>query len=317
MKRLKGCKRAVFLVLGLSFLAVTPAAAQTVGEATEACETTAGPEGLLFAGTYAMVHAPVDFETARTAYPGVELVIPVRDGPGMLAFGIEGETSDADDNQVEFLDANGKVVHQCTVETVAFDPAIHKLAQLQDGDCNLKQAAGLPQLLAGHAQVWEVPRDLSEVSVNDTYIANLATMSARTIYLLGKTPGVVVFVWLEGEPDVTYSANLCPFEVLSVAEALGAAGIANPDICRDANGAMLGLSVGQTAQINLGDYAGDQVDDWEGMIAKETVADVVDYVGIPAGIVIEALAPGSTSVFFFSVTEEGESQSHICELVVE
>jgi hypothetical protein len=61
--------------------------AQTVTGPVErpACRTTAGEDGLLFQGMFAMVYAPVEFEGVRAEEGKADLAPEVRDEFGVLA----------------------------------------------------------------------------------------------------------------------------------------------------------------------------------------------------------------------------------------
>ncbi len=189
----------LWLVLGLIAGGGTPVAAQSV-EAVPAgmapCRTTAGGDGLLFRGLYGMVYSPVDFAQARTEATGLTVIDALRDGPGVVAVGgrapapTDGEAPDeAVEAVVTFLSGDGQLVHSCAVQVVPFDASLNDLAQLRSGACDLKRVAGLPHLLAGHAQVWETPLALAEAAIGPVRTADISTLSDRRLYVIGQSPG--------------------------------------------------------------------------------------------------------------------------------
>jgi Flp pilus assembly secretin CpaC len=315
---LNGFTNAILFAFGLLFGTGLSATAQDAGGVVPPCRTTAGPEGRLFVDTYAMVHSPVPFATATAVDGAVTLVPEVRDASGMLLMGglprfsPEYGTGAAVD-EIVFQDEAGQTVHQCRVELIAFDPAVHKLADLQSGDCNLRLLAGLPRLLAGHAQVWETPSDFSELLVDNPAIGDISTLSERRLYLLGKSPGIVVLVWIGGEPGAFTSINFCPFEVLGSGDALAAQAIGENDLCRDDAGQPMRLKVGQTARLHLNDPAGSPLEVWEASIAAPRIADF-RFLGSAREATVTGSAPGSTSVTLFGA---GGTPVLACEIVVE
>jgi hypothetical protein len=313
----------LLLILGLAATEVAPVAAQTVANPVEipACRTTAGEDGLLFQGMFAMVYAPVEFESVRAEEGKLSLFPEVRDELGMLAESKPGAATRA---VIEFLAADGTVVHQCAVTGVTFDPEVQDLAQLQTGDCNLSLVAGRPQLVVGHAQVWEINwalppardafgRARVEVGISDPSIADMSRFSERQLYLLGKSPGVTVLGSVVEEQDSSHSINLCPINVLTPAEVIGAEGPEDKDLCHDANGVPMRLSVGQTATMELreGDAQGIEVSE-----ASTAAPDIADFSFAEGGTgaTVKGLAPGSTSITLYN-TDAFIAQH--CEVSVE
>lgn len=206
------------LAFGLTFavLGAVPGEAQTVPP----CKTTAGEDGLVFEGTYALIHAPVAFDTVTSDAPEIGIVPELESGLTVLA--LVGKAS-ADSVVVEFL-ADEAVVHQCAVTVVAFDPTIHYLARLEAGDCNLQLVAGNPQLVASHAQVLEAPREFWQLANTAEEVAKVSTLSARRLYMWGEAPGLTVLVWLEKDDLGSFAINICPMSVVSSTDGFGAKG---------------------------------------------------------------------------------------------
>jgi hypothetical protein len=300
----------LLLILGLGATDGAPVAAQTDPPAPTACKTTAGDDGLLFQGFYGMVHSPVEFETIRVEDGRLTFYPELRDGLGSLAFG--GPVT-ANEAFVEFLAADGKVVHQCVVKIVAFDPEVHELTRLQAGDCKLKLVAGRQQLMAGHAQVWEFPQKPSERDIAPPLVADISTISNTRLYLLGKSPGVAVLAWTVDEADASQLINLCPIKVASPSEALGDDGPEDKDLCRDASGVQMRLSVGQTATMEFRDGDGQFIEFQEVVTAAPDIAEF-SFAADGPGATLRGVAPGSTSI---TLLNHDATIVQNCEVVVE
>jgi hypothetical protein len=262
-----GFRRVVlrFMAVGCLFMGLggLRAEAQTVPP----CQTTAGNEGLFFAGTHAMIFSPVAFDEVRSLGPEIQVFSDIREGLGVMAY--LGKPSE--DSVVEFV-AEGAVVHQCLGRIVAFDPKLHDMAQLQSGDCTLKLIAGRKELLAGHAQVLELPQDLADVSISAPRYVDISTLSSRWLYVWGKAQGLAVLAWLtEGEAG-SYGINLCPIMAVSPEAVLAAGGPTDAELCQDVDGAPMRLGVGQVAMMAFRDAAGNEMEYGEAAMADPTVA---------------------------------------------
>jgi Pilus formation protein N terminal region len=287
--------------LGLALSLPGAGQAQTVPP----CQTTAGEEGLFFTESHAMVFSPVAFDDVRSTAKGVVVFPDIRQGQGVQIF--LGKASS--DGVVEFL-ADGSVVHQCLARIVAFDPAVHDLAQLQSGDCALKLVAGRTELLAGHGQVLELPQDIVDFSIAAPRFVGLSTLTSRRIYLQGYAPGVTVLVWLTDGVSGEFAINLCPIRVVGTEAVLAAGGPLDGDLCQDAEGAPMRLAVGQTARMAFRDDAGNAVEYREAAVASPKVVELNFDDEESAGVT--GLAPGWTTLTFSRA-----DMVTSCEIVVE
>jgi hypothetical protein len=291
--------------LGLALSLPGAVQAQTVPP----CRTTAGEEGLLFEGTFSLIESPVDFEAVTSLPDHLKLFPDLRDGLAVLAIGEHGPA----DRAVVVFTAGGDEVHRCGVEIEKFDPNIHDRALLQSGDCTLSVVAGLPQLVMSHAQVIERPRAFEKLGVAAPDIADLATLSDRRVYLLGKMPGTTALVWAERAPSGSLDINLCPLLVASPEAGFGPDGPADDVLCQDESGAPTRLSVGQTARLVFRDANGKVREYGENLVANPEVADFSFEFGAEAGTVT-GVGPGSTSLTL--LTLDGETAVN-CEISVE
>jgi hypothetical protein len=311
----RGVVRLLALGLAVAVLGAVPGRAQTVPP----CRTTAGGDGLVFEGTYALIFAPVAFETVMTDAPEIVIVPEVRDGLGVLA---SGDKVTAGSAVVDFL-TGGAVVHQCAVEVVAFDPQVHDPAQLQAGNCDLSVVAGRPRLMAGHGQVLDIdgapmptldafgqPRSQIEMAISNPSIADFSALTDSRIYLLGKTTGLTSLLWMTAKADETFAINLCPITVVVPADVFGLEGPSEQDLCQDAEGGPMRLVVGQATGMRFPESQGMEV--WESTIAAPSIAEFSFAQGGKSGTV-EAHKPGTTSITLFG---EDEAVAVHCEVVV-
>lgn len=304
----------LMFALGLCTTVAVPVAAQTVMDPAEvpACKTTAGDDGLLFHGTFGMVYAPVAFDNVRTEADNLSLNAEIRDGLGVFARGgrnIKDSPQQVDAAPaalVEFI-ADGTIVHHCAVKIVAFNPDKHDLARLQSGDCDLRLVAGRAPLAAGHAQILEVPQEIYELSIGNPSIADISTLTDRSLYLLGKSPGVTVLAWFPDDVEGSAIVNFCPVSVTSPEE------VPDKDLCLDATGVPMRLSVGQSATMQLRDSLGRFADFAEAAVAAPGIADFSFAEG-KASATITGLASGSTSL---TLLTDNSSIAQNCEIVVE
>lgn len=312
----------LWLVLGLIAGGGTSVAAQSV-EAVPAgmapCRTTAGGDGLLFRGLYGMVYSPVDFAQARTEATGLTVIDALRDGPGVVAVGgsapapTDGEAPDeAVEAVVTFLSGDGQLVYSCAVQVVPFDASLNDLAQLRSGACDLKRVAGLPHLLAGHAQVLETPLALSEADIGPRSTADMSILSDRRLYLIGQAPGPTAVLWTAEAADGSMPVNLCPFVVESPGAVFGPGGPKDEDLCKDEAGAPIRLAVGQTARTGFRDDNGQLIEFQEGAVAEPAIVDL-RFTDGGKGAMIEGLTPGSTSLTLLSYDA---TVAKNCEIVV-
>jgi hypothetical protein len=312
----RGVVRPMVLGLTLIGLSAMPGKAQTVPP----CQTTAGEDGLVFEGTYTLIFAPVAFDTVRTDAPEIKIAPEARDGLGVLA---SGEKVTVGDAVVDFLTA-GTVVHQCAVTVAVFDPKVHDLALLQAGDCGLKVVAGRPRLMAGHGQVVDIdeapptvldafgqPRSQIEVATSDPSIADMSALTDSRLYLLGQMPGLTSLLWMVAKADKTFAINLCPLTVADPVDVIDPKGPADAELCQDAEGKPIRLSVGQVTSMRF--PGGKGVEIMESTIAAPAIAGFAFAEGGKSGTV-EAHQPGTTSITLFG----GESAvaAH-CEIVVD
>jgi hypothetical protein len=297
-------------ILGLGATDGAPVAAETDPPALAACKTTAGDDGLLFQDYHGMVHSPVEFETVRAEGSKLTFFPDMRDRLGSLA---KAGPDAAPEAVVEFVAADGTTVHQCVVKIVAFDPEVNELQRLQAGDCNLKLVAGRAQLMAGHGQVVELPQDLADATIGPISVAYYSPIIDRSLYLLGKSPGMAVLVWMAPEAEGAGGVNLCPLTVADPVVVLGAGGPDDKDLCRDANDAPIRLSVGQTAKTEFRDTDGKDTEFIDYVPAAPRIADFSIDFGMTSGTVI-GRAPRSTSITLF---RRDGSVGLQCEVVVE
>lgn len=322
----------LWLVFGLAVVGGSPTASQTVDGETEAvlpCVTNVGHDGQLLAATLGLIYSPVAFDSAQTDHPALFLDTEGRGRPGVLACGDCGPTGrqKGDDLStatkarkalVEFTDSSDTVVHHCSVEIVDFDPAVHDLAELQAGDCNFTVAAGLSHLLAGHGQVLEFPQEQNEVGISPPYVADIATLSSRQVYLLGKSPGLATLIWMRKTEVGATSVNLCPIQVFSATDTLGVPKFEDKDICIDQTGVPMRLAVGQIVTVPLvRNDAGEVIfGDFEFSIGADAVADAKSIMNDDGskGLTIEAVGKGTTSL---TIIPDNGMRPQGCEIVVE
>lgn len=307
---------AVLAVFSLLAIKATPAFA----EAPALCETNVGVPGQLLDGFDGMVYSPVAFDQMKTVGSPLQYWNENKDGLGLLVFAgdmlgtskvdaVGNAALAANQALVTFTQGDGTVVHQCQVEIVAYDPALHDLAKLQVGDCSMTQLAGMTQLVAGHAQVWVFPPDFEEISASPWRIADTSTLSASSFYLLAKTAGAVVITAIRGEFGEDRSISLCPVNVIDQHQAFGEQGISDDVICKDATGAPMRLHMGQSAAISI-PYGKDH----ELATSSPSLLDVSRFDESRNTRMITAIAPGISSITM--ITVDG-LQGIGCEVVVQ
>jgi hypothetical protein len=293
------------LALGLTIAVL--GGGQVEAQTVPPCKTTAGEDGLFFAGTHATIFSPVAFDEVRSMAPDIQVFSDIREGQGVLAY--LGKPSE--DSVVEFV-TEGAVVHQCLGRIVAFDPKLHDIAQLQSGDCGWQLVSGRKDLLVGHAQVLEFRQDFVEVSISAPRYVDISRLSSRWLYMHGKAPGLVVLAWItESEPG-SYAINLCPITAISPEAALAAGGPADTELCQDADGAPMRLSVGQVALMAFRDASGNEMEYDEATMADPKVADFT--FDDTESAVVAGTAPGWTSLTLVAYNSEMVTT---CEIIVE
>ena len=305
--------------IGFLILSGSAVLAQTLGATAEdvrACKTNLGSQGHWMSGLPGMVYAPVAYDDVKVAGTDLEVAPQVRNGLGVFvgpAFNAK-EPAMAPTALVEFLRGNEGVVYRCTVSIVAYEPDLQDIETLKVGDCNLKLVAGLPQLMVGHAQVWEVPQDAEDFVFGPYKVMDASTLAARMFMPLGFSPGVSMVLWTTRNQDGGFHANLCPFRVFPVPKAGGLQSMGEKDLCQDSSGIPMRLSVGQevTLQIPEGDERAFAMDEYA--LADPTIVESQGWNKVTKTPILKAISPGTTSVVLLS--NAGGVQARVCEIQV-
>jgi hypothetical protein len=315
----------------LAFGLFSANAARVFAQAIPQCETNVGVPGQLLDGNYGIVYSPVAFDRVEITGERVGAVSELRDGFGVLlgAGNFPHEPQEelsiakfdltADEALIAFAQRNGAIVHTCRVKVVAYEPAVHDFAAIKVGDCDLTQLAGLPQLVVDHAQVWTFSQDFEEFSVLSSQIADFSTYSTRVFNLQARSPGLFMLAVNWGKTDNSHTISLCPFTVVSAEDTLGDHGLNDNDICRDVNGGLMRLFVGQTALFSKSYGANpDSVYD-EVETSTQSVLVVVGTDELQNAWIIKAIAPGTSSVTArtWDRFQDDGLQVKSCEVVVE
>jgi hypothetical protein len=291
------------LLAVIVLLAIKPA--PVFAEAPMLCETNVGVPGQLFYRYSGMVYAPVAFEKIRIVGEPFRYQIENKDGLSVFVHAsVPHDPDDAETNlglaenesSVEFMQDNGRVAYQCRVQFVHLDPIMHEVAALRSGDCNMTQMAGLPQLTDGHSQVWALQEDFEEIRVTPPDIVNVTRLSARSFYLLPRRPGLVVVEVVRSVFDKERATSLCPFTVVTRQIALGVNGLKDQEICKDANGLPLRLSVGQSTEFPL-----SFDEEHEFATSAPTILDASRFDPVRNTMTIMGLAPGTSSLTVITV----------------
>jgi hypothetical protein len=313
----------LLLAFGLFSANADPVFAQTI----PLCETNVGVPGQLLDGYHGMVYSPVAFASVRTGGAQFQAYPDLQDGQGVLVSAggfviaargegtIANENLASDEGLIQFLQSDGTLVHECRVEIVAYDPVLHDLGKIQVGDCSGTLVAGLPLLVAGHAQVWAFPEEFAENSISPVNIADTSILSSSSIYLIGKTAGMVIHARITGQVGGTNQISLCPFTIFRPNEAFGASGLKVTDLCNDVNGLPMQFAVDQIAVVPIMDDTGLTVEDYWISISAEQVIEFVGRDQAQNAWIIKGITPGTGSLTFIPKLDKPQAQG--CEVVVE
>ena len=267
-------------------------------------------------GLPGMVYAPVPYDDVEVSGTDLQAWATVRNGLGVLiaeAFNARWPTK-APTAQVEFLRGAEGVVYRCKVNIVAYEPDLKDIETLQVGDCDLKLVAGQPQLMVGHAQVWEVPQDAEEFAFGPYKVMDASTLAARMFMPLSYSPGVFMVVWMTRTLDGGLHANLCPFRAFPAPHVGGPQGIEEKDLCKDSSNIPMRLSVGQEVilQIPKSDERDFTVDEYA--LADPKIVESRSRNMETRTPVLKAISPGTTSIVLLS--NAGGVQARVCEIQV-
>lgn len=263
-------------------------AVQVTAETLPPCRTTAGEEGLVFEAVMANVQSPVTYDEVRS---GRQSLLIWRDSPqGPLVW----PNPEPEATRVETLTflAAGREVYECKVTVEAFDPALHRVEQIQSGTCAFRVMAGLSSLQAGHAQVLQVAKGTTVLGVGNPGISDYSALSAGQLYLLGKVPGVTVLASVMGPAEEVVDVSLCPIVVTEAADLL------DGELCRDGDGAPIRLGRGETAIMPFVDSAGGAYSVETTTVGAPEIADFA-YLDDRSGLRIVGKVRGSTTFIMF------------------
>lgn len=269
----------IFVLLAMFFGATLPATAQ------ELCETSTGIPGTLYVNQFGFISGPETAERVLASDESLEFAFKTPTRFGYLVLPNEkGAVT------VSFL-TEGAETQNCVVQVRAFDGAKDDLAALASGDCDWHSDRNWP-MLTGFARLFQVD-PFDSVAVSDTSVADLAALTDRSLYVLGKGAGIANIVTLDAGGAVV---SLCPM-VVNAAEPFLAAQVYDSRVyCRDASGRLAQLSVGQSLVIAFD----EDVAEWA--VAESSIADTQ---AIDArSFKIDALAPGVTNIMGFSDTQD-------------
>lgn len=304
----------VFLILGNAPLLgqTQPTALETV----PTCKTNFGLEGHWMFGLPGMVYAPIPYDDVKVSGTDLQAWATVRNGLGVLidkAFNARWPTK-APMAQVEFLRGKEGVVYRCNVNIVPYDPDLEDIETLQVGDCDLKLVAGQPQLMVGHAQVWETPQDSEEFLFGPYKVIDGSTLSQRKIMPLGFSRGISIIGWMPRNKDGTLLANLCPFRVTPPPGVDGSEQVDEKDLCKASDGNPMRLAVGQvvTLQFPEGGEHGFTLDEYA--LAEPGIVAPHGWNKATKTPILKAISQGTTSVVLLS--NAGGVQSQVCEVEV-
>lgn len=310
----------IIFAVGFFILSNVPLLGQTQPTALETvpiCRTNLGSGGHWIFGLPGMVYAPVPYDDVKVSGTDLQAWAMARNGLGVLiaeAFNAKWPTK-APTAQVEFLRGTEGVVYRCNVNIVPYDPDLEDMETLQVGDCNLRLVAGRPQLMVGHAQVWETPQDSEEFSLGPHKVIDGSTLSERMIMPLGNSAGVSMIVWAPRSTDGTLLANLCPVRVAPAPGMAGSERLDEKDLCKDSDGTPMRLAVGQvvTMELEKGEGRVFAVDEYalgDPKIVASSGFDKVKKMPILKGV-----SPGTTSIVLLSNSDG--VQARVCEAQVE
>lgn len=266
----------VFATLGLI---ATHGHAQSVPPNTPVCLTNTGSEGKLFAGLYGTVVSPVPYANIQTNNESLTIYPSIRSGLGAVAYPgevrgvyskggpIENAAPKGTVTELQFIQDDGAVVHRCWVEVIEFDPDVHDLDTTTVGNCTLQQLDGFADLLNGHAQIFEISGELSEIASVPERIVKVSPLTTRIIKVLGQSKGRGNFVWMVKNNGITDIGGICPLEVKSANEVSIEQLLKETPVCLDVNGTPLALAVGDTATLSLSEFA-PSIDHWAGALIQ-------------------------------------------------
>ncbi|MFC3179992.1 hypothetical protein [Cypionkella sinensis] len=310
----------IIVAAGLFILSNVPMLGQTQSAALDTlpiCKTNLGPGGQWMFGMPGMVYAPVAYDDVKVSGSDLQAWATARNGLGVLidrAFNAKWP-SKSPMAQIEFLRGPEGVVYHCIVNIVPYDPDLEDIEALQVGDCDLKLVAGQPQLMVGHAQVWETPKDSEEFVFGPYQVIDGSTLSQRKIMPIGFAAGVSMIGWFPRNSDGTLLANLCPVRVAPAPGIDGSAQVDEKDLCTASDGKPTRLAVGEvvTLQIEKREGRAFEVDEYALGDPKIVASSGFDKVAqMP---ILKGIAPGTTSIVLLNNSDD--LQARVCEVQVE
>jgi hypothetical protein len=292
------------------------------------CQTNVGPDGAMLAGYYGMIYAPVAFDRVTAEGSGVT-VTDLRDGLGVLSalgfvpmkkgaqpplpvFNAAGEPV----VRLRFVADTDTVVHACEVHVVTFDPAQYNMARMRIGTCDARLVAGMPELWAGHAQVWQSRGRNAGNFVARVKAMDTVTLDDDLVLQIGQVPGVAQMVWAQNRQDGTLQISLCPLEVVAATVGDAPRPIDDQYLCKDPQGKPLRLTAGEVATVRPLKADGSAFETTEYMLQEPEIAKATGFDKAYHGPIVQGVAAGSTSVVMLGF-ESNKQVALVCEVVVE
>lgn len=263
------------------------------------CATSTGEAGRLFEGITGYVSGPARFDRVVPSSKNVNVILPVRTPFGFYTAAFEPGSS-----QLRFFN-DETLTYVCGIEVVPFDPDVHPLESISEGDCAWMDPGARP-FLTGLANVVVSPRYKAVLIGTGLPIAELLPLSAEAIYVLGQQSGVTTVAIL-GDNDVV---RQCPVLVESTAEYFAVVGLDENQICVDENGMTARLTVGESATLSFAEQPYTKI-----AVADEMVAEVT-----PLGetsMRVDTVAPGITNIIAVKSWPDRADVARDCLIVVE
>lgn len=226
----------VGLVAAWGVSIATFASAQGSEDVQPLCPTSTGEPGRLFVSISDIFEVPEVFDRVEVTDDAV-LGQAISPTPPTVYAVAQSEGAAA----MRFL-KDEEIVYECTVKAVDFDPTVHSLASVTQGNCDWKTNRALP-LLTGIAHMFDLPAPFVEVAVGNPKVFDIQPTSASAIYAVGKSPGISDITALRPNGMVLYR---CPFVVEDASLHFAQTPVEDTDLCRDHNGNLMRLTPGET-----------------------------------------------------------------------
>lgn len=297
--------KAIAATFALSVMDLPPATADAQVEAWDAdapvplCATSTGDAGRLFEGITGYVSAPATYDRIVPSYSDVHVDLSRRASSGFYT-----AASQTGRSQLRFF-LDETLTYVCGIEIVPFDPDVHPLESISEGDCAWMDPGARP-FLTGLANVVVSPRYKAVLTGTGLLIAELSPLSAEAIYVLRQQPGVTTVAFL-GDNDVV---RQCPVLVERSAEYFAIVGLDESQICVDENGMTARFTVGESATLSFAEQPYTKI-----AVADEMVAEVT-----PLGetsMRVDTVAPGITNIIAVKSWPDRADVVRDCLIVVE